>query len=259
MKKIFAMAAIALFMVSCSDDDSNSTQTNVKLTKVIETDMEGTLTSTLIYNGNKLVQINSSDGTKNIITYTGDLITEETFTGPSNEIIWKYIYQYNSQNQLVTYYELDYEDSYNTKTTYVHNSNGSISFTEYDSEDFDLNSFTEKSAEGTITDDTYINKMFSPNGTVTYIDTYSYTYDGKNYPLKGITGYDKIGFAGTDGGKKHGIQNVISQSYTPQGSTQAVVETTTTYTYNGDNFPLTQVETSVGNPQSNTTTQYIYE
>jgi len=250
------MAAIALFMMtSCSDDDSNSTneQTASKLTKVTVTDIDGSFTSTLSYNGNKLATIIDSDGTKNTITYTGDLVTQWVATDSSNELLWKDIYQYNSQNQLVNFYELDYEEFLHTKTTYVHNADGTISYTEYASGSDDLNSFTEKSIEGILTATT-----MSIVHEDDFTEQYTYAFDGKNSPFKGITGFDKIGFAGTDGSTKYYIENVTSQSWAHSGATP-VVENTTTYTYNAANYPTKEVVTNVANPTQISTTEYLYE
>jgi len=255
MKKIFAMAAIALFMVSCSDDDSNSTQTNTKLTKVVVTDSDGVVTSNLTYDGNKLIEINSSDNEKQVITYTGNLVTEWKTFDADNQMIDKEIYQYNAQNQLVAYYELYYDavqGNEGYKTTYTHSSNGTISFTEYSGDDVDdLNSFTEKSAEGTITDTTLTTIYNTGEDT----EVVTYTFDGKNNPLKNVTGMDKIGFAGTYGSKKFNIENVVSQTYSYNGSAP-VVESNTVYTYNSDNFPLTETQTD---DSGTSTIQYTYE
>lgn len=256
MKKIFAMAAIALFMVSCTDDDSNSTQTGTKLIKVTETDSDGTLISNLTYDGNKLTEINSNDGEKSVLTYTGNLITEWKTYDADNQLIYKDTYQYNSQNQLVTYIEFSYDaefgdDAY--KTTYVHNSNGTISFTEYYSDDLDNpDSFTQD-ATGTITDTTLTTIYDMGEDT----EVYTYTFDGKNNPMKTITGMDKIAFADTMGSKKFYTENVVSQSSSWNGSA-SVLESTSVYTYNSANYPLTQTETQAGG-SSTTTTQYVYE
>lgn len=258
MKKIFAMAAIALFMVSCSDDDSNSTQTSGKLVKVISTDSEGALTSNLTYDGNKLKEINDTDGEKQVITYTGNLVTEWKYYDTNNQLTSKDIYQYNSQNQLVTYYELYYDAEFGDeayKTTYVHNANGSISFTEYYSDNADdLNSFTEIDATGTITETTLTTIYNSGEDT----EVYTYTFDGKNNPLKNITGMEKIAFANTMGTTKFYTENVLTQA-SSWNSGASVVESTYTYTYNSSNFPLTEVETNATNPDANSTIQYIYE
>jgi hypothetical protein len=253
MKKILAMAAIALFMVSCSDDDSNSNQADTKLTKVVTTDSDGALTSTLTYNGNKLTEINSTDGEKSTFTYDGNLITEWKTFDADNQLISKDTYEYNSQNQLITYYEFYYDadGTEGYKTTYVYNSNGSIAFTEYSGDVDDLNSFTEQTSTGVITDTTLTTTYDMGEDT----ETVTYTFDGKNSPVKNITGMDKIGFAGTYGTKKFNKENVVSQSYSYNGSA-AVIESTTVYTYNSASFPLTETMTD---DSGTSTTTYTYE
>jgi hypothetical protein len=256
MKKILAMAAIALFMVSCTDDDSNSTQTGTKLVKVTETDSDGSYISNLTYDGNKLIEINSNDGEKSVITYTGDLVTEWKTYDADNELIYKDTYEYNSQNQLVTYIEFSYDADFGDdvyKTTYVHNANGTISFTEYYSDNLDNpDSFTQD-ATGTITETTLTTIYDMGEDT----EVYTYTFDGKNNPLKAITGMDKIAFANTMGTTKFYNENVVSQSSSWNGGT-SVLGSTTVYTYNAANYPLTQTETQADGSYTSTTT-YTYE
>lgn len=260
MKKVFAMAAVALFMMtSCSDDDStsNSTQTGTKLIKVVETDSEGDFISNLTYDGNKLIEINTNDGEKSVITYTGNLITEWKAFDADNQLLYKDIYEYNSQNQLVAYYEISYDTEFGDdvyKTSYVHNSNGTISFTEYYSDNIDdLDTFTEEIATGTITETT-LTAIYNMGEDT---EVYTYTFDGKNNPLKTITGMDKIAFANTMGSTKFYTENVVTQSSSWNGGA-TVLESTTVYTYNAANYPLTQTETQADGSYTSTT-HYTYE
>ncbi len=259
MKKVLTMAAVALFMMtSCSDDDSNSTnnpETAILPTKLIETNPDGEVTMTFSYDGTKLTGVNRNDGSNDVFTYTGDLVTElKSYQG--DILMYKELFQYNTQNQLVAYYVFDYDSEDYSKYAYVHNSNGTIAYKEYNGSSENPADFTELTAEGVITDTTLTTTYIY--GTTTETDVLTYTYDGKNSPMRNITGFDKIGFAGTDGSLKNYFENVVSQSYTTFGGTQPVLERVTTYTYNADNFPLTETEKDTDN-NIITDTQYFYE
>ena len=96
------MAAIALFMVSCSDDDSNSTnqENAVLVKKMIDTDEDGTYTSILTYDGNKIISMVGTDGSTTEYTYTNGLLSKEETTYDS-AIYEKTTYEYNSNNKFL--------------------------------------------------------------------------------------------------------------------------------------------------------------
>ena len=97
MKKIFTLAAIALFtLASCSDNDATPTtpeENVVLLKKTIENDVDGDFTTTYAYDGTKLTGINYSDGTYDAITYTGDLITQWVEYYEDGSTHTKFIYE----------------------------------------------------------------------------------------------------------------------------------------------------------------------
>ena len=80
--------------------------------------------------------------------------------------------------------------------------------------------------------------------------TRNYTYDDKNSPYKNIAGFEVIALAHGFGG----INNMIFDDR--EGSD--MYDTTFTYTYNADNYPLTSTSSSPQGAEA-TTIQYFYE
>lgn len=263
MKKIFAMAAIALFiMTSCSNDSSSSNNNNnntdaVLLKKIVDTDEDGTYTSTFTYNGTKLNRIDNSDGSYEVYSYTDeglggltyDLILSVKSYDSDNEVTEEVSYLYNTENKLAQATWLYYGGSNLEAQTikYTHNSDNTITW-----EDYGATSHVIESGK------IYQNK-FETNAAAfdpwpAHINTSTYTYDGKNNPWKNITGYDKIYFAGTEEGLTWS-QNITSEVYS---NTLGVNQnySTTTYTYNSDNYPVTSEENESGYVIN---TQYFYE
>jgi hypothetical protein len=79
----------------------------------------------------------------------------------------------------------------------------------------------------------------------------TYQYDDKNNPFKNMVGFDKIAFAnGTASGINHNM-TLLTENF--GGST---INTTTTFTYNTANYPVTSSEDYDGEI---TTSEYFYE
>lgn len=236
---MFCFLAIgAMTLTSCSSDDNGGSGT-ILLKKTIETFDDGsTMTSTATYDGTKIKKITTDQGFTLDFTYTGNLITkmEYKFIGV---LFQTDIYSYDANENLTSYVRLEHEDGLGAKEVYVHNPDGTISVTAYSG---DLTSQTTLDGTGTIT--------FLANGevdsiTTTYSDDHTYTYDNKNNPFKNVTGYGKISWVDTEAA---GIMHNITLDDTS-------FDTTTTYTYNGNDFPATATETYDG---EQTTTEFFY-
>jgi hypothetical protein len=248
MKKVLAMAAVALFMMtSCSDDDStpnngNPSENVVLVKKMIEVFDGETITSTFTYNGTKIVKISGSDDSEDIFEYTGDLITRRTYT--QGDFTQTDKYTYNSDNTLKTHVMLlDDGYEYGEKQEFTHNQDGTITVLTYRG---DFESQTELHTTTIITmnngnivknDTTY---SFAGNSPYSI----SYTFDNKNVPFKNVTGYQAIAFTELEGG----VNNVLTGSFDGFDSFE--------YTYNSNNYPET--ETAI-DPVGNYETQYFYE
>jgi len=257
MKKIFTLAAIALFtLASCSDNDATPTtpeENVVLLKKTIENDVDGDFTTTYAYDGTKLTGINYSDGTYDAITYTGDLITQWVEYYEDGSTHTKFIYEYNSQQKLKSFYWLDYEYDTFTKYDYTYLPNGSISYTV---------SYSDDEVTFNIPGD---GGMIYPNRVEEYITddipepyTYAYnnTYDDKNNPLKNVTGFEKINFAGTDEGTNFGHNITIIKATNSNGNSEQTLFTCS-YVYNPEGYPVSS--TGIYNGTDITETQYFYE
>lgn len=272
MKKIiYFFSALVLLLNSCSHDiepnmppsdnptnPSNPT-TSVLLKKMIQTDSDGfTNTLNFTYSGNKLVKITySEDNTYEVFTYNGDLIAKSESFDSSNNMIDTFTYVYNVDGNLIEAKWLDYVNGNDasTKFLYTHNADGTISYQQFNG---DTNSQTTFYRDGKI----YANKFeenvpADPGYYPDHVVTHTFTYDGKNQPTKNITGHGKIWFAFSDSGTNF-QNNVTSNVHTNTlGLYQPM--TTTSYTYNNLDYPITQTETSSSDPTDVTTTQYFYE
>lgn len=252
MKKMIAMAFVAItMMTSCSDDDSSNTNNNPDpngplLTKLIETYDGETYTINFNYNGNKLTGYTADGGFEMEFTYAGDKITKmEAFE--EGNLVNEHIYEYHPDGKLAKHIEINYFDGnvYGTKTLFNHNSDSTVYIAIFSGDDT-----TQTTAEGTGT-------INIANGNIESVSIvteggdeweYTYTYDNKHNPFKNVTGYEILMFSDLQGG----VNNVTSETDTEWGD-----EMTTTYTYNNEGYPVTSSDTWDGEPDGDY--QYFYE
>lgn len=258
MRKIIFLSIVSfLLLQSCSSSDTSSTSSSLILVKkIIETNPDGVFTTNCTYSGNKIVTgtfTGIGNGTSltrvGNYTYSGDLITKvEIFE--NNNLIEKSNYNYNSDNRLASFIELDYTLGIGKRMTYSYNPDGSISSTGYSGDLVSQNTLVSNNAI------TFSNGEVSSHiehiGSVT--KTLTFTYDNNNCPFKNVLGFDKISYAviGTFTSEiSHNlIQIVRVQNGAPNYTTDFQ------YTYNSNNFPLTKSETFGG--ITNQTSQYFY-
>lgn len=246
MKKNILLLSVVALLTSCSGDDNSTVDPNgILLKKVIYNGAE-ILTEEYTYNGNKIVKMVSSEGELENYTYTGNLISKSEYFEDGVLSVTNY-YEYNSDNQLIRYIELEGGTGY--KETYSYNGDGTISVVEYTG---DLVSQT--TVQGTavlyIQNDEIIKKTESHSGGV---DEDTYTYDSTNSPFKNVLGYDKIMISSSfvEEGISH---NVLTHLFTSTGN--PTDEFSYSYTFNSDNFPTNAIETD-GSGNINTR-QYFY-
>ena len=250
MKKMIAMAFVAItMMTSCSDDDSSNTNnpdpSGPLLTKMIETYGDDSYTINYHYDGNKLTDITGEDGGGTQLTYSGNKLTKMESFSSDGELEMKELFEYHPDGKLAstissTYFGFELPTS---KTVYTHNSNGTISFEVYLGDEM---SQTELSKTGTI---------IMENGNVVEINyesdgeewTDTFTYDDKNAPLKNIHAYDVIALT-----SNMGINNVLTAHYEEDD-----IQETSTYTYNADGYPVTSTDTWEGEFDGDY--EYFYE
>lgn len=237
MKKLALLLSVfALTFTSCSsggDDSSETTDPNAVLPKkVVSEDVDGEFTDNFFYNGTKLTKIESTDGQKSVFTYTGDLITKvETFY--DGELDLTELYSYDSSGRLISY-TTNYSDFFSNQETYVHNANGTISFTR--TEDGEVYSTGVFTMVGNDILNVVSNYDFGFGPVTT---TNSYTYDTKFTPFKNITGYKWYAFAGSENVGSGFDHNVLTFTDSETSSNNV----SSTYTYNALNFPVSNTYT----------------
>jgi hypothetical protein len=226
--------------------------TTVRVKKITDTDADGTVSTTeYFYTGNKISYLVDSDGIRVNYFYEGDLIVrEESYQG--TELVEKVFYTYDGSSNLVTYISLDLVDDIGSRITYVHNSNGTISFQEYSG---DTTTQEDLENNGTISNTRYIENGINPITSEPQVFTNTFTYDTKNNPFKNVVGYSKIYFADSFEALNFN-NNLLSHSEQIDSDAPYVFETLT-YTYNAGNYP-TKIIHNDGSGMENYTEDIIY-
>jgi len=242
MKKLVYLFSFAAVLTACTgnDNDGPSATEDFLIKKIVFNDGETSNTSKISYNGHKITGTTDSDGTHTVVTYTGDLITKwEYFYG--NAIFERETFEYNAQGELTAYTDIEFEDGFGERFEYAHNSDGTISFDRFYG---DANAQETFEYSGRI----YANKLeqYSTDPDMP-TSTTNYVFDSKNNPFMNITGYGKIAFAA--GESLNYMNNVVEERF------DGVVYTTSTFTYNSNDFPVTETENEEGETY---TTKYFY-
>lgn len=229
MKNKFLLVVIGLttfLFNSCSNEDNQNETTNtVLLKKIVQTNPQGTITSDAYYSGNKIINEISSNGYEGKYYYTGDLITK--FERLQNNILKEsYIYSYNSSGKVISC-NVNIVGNYTGTLTINYNNDGSINYNTA----FTYSSSTvveNKSYTATILNNEIA--TFTENGSNI---VYTYTYDSKKSARKNILGFDKIYLANIES-IIGCYQNVI------QVKRNNIIKKTSIYTYNTEEYPLTE-------------------
>lgn len=252
MKKVLAMAAVALFMVSCSDDSSDSTNngSDLVLVKKMIDNFDGELTTSILtYDGNKLLSLVSDDDTHTDYIYeNGLLVREEAFDG--TEMYNKVAYFYDSNNKLSSSIDTSFSgegESSAAKNVYTYNSNGTISVTIYTG-DKDAQSQLYGTGIVTLTNGNITKYAF------TYADgsageTVISTFDDKNSPFKNTFAEDVMTLAMLEGGSTN---NMLTNDHPGTD-----YDFTSTYIYNDAGYPTK--ETNYWSGTLDYETQFFYE
>lgn len=254
MKKLLYLFTTSLLVLtSCSkdDNDSSSPVSSILVKKIIDIDIDGSSsTRNYEYNGNKIVSM-TEDGLLYKYTYTGDYITkiEEFDTEGKVDITTEYSY---TNGKLTTSIEKNTGAKYYYKTTYVHNTDGTVSYDNFRG-NVETGIEQEYGATGkyTLKDGNMLKLEVSYYGDE---NAYVYEYDNKNHPLKNVTG---LGLLLDD---ETLVNNLVKETAT-LGSGDKLSTSITTYTYKYDvnNYPTEKVENyQSGDFVSTQTTQYAY-
>ena len=274
------VSIVALSIISCSKDDSlveTSSESVILPKRIVETttntNTTNIITSTLKYNGNKLLEINYPDE-KILLTYTGDLITKIVSYRRAT-ILFTTEYQYEN-NKLKTV--INTEDSNpsfisKTKTIYIHNTDGTILEEEYNiNSTTGIETKTNRSSLNTYANGNLVKTIYTAIYTSTTTDsnitTINYEYDVKNNPYKNILGFsqllDSLQFL-------INLNNATKRTSFSQSTTNGTVNppstptfTNYTFLYNSNNYATEEkynFSTFSNNVETikTITTQYFYE
>jgi hypothetical protein len=279
IKKTIAIALVALGLQlslnSCSKDDSPAPQPTptpalVLPKKVINTNGNKT-TATIAYNGNKIVEINStrtgedSGTSKRVYTYTGDLITK--VTEYDNGVLSDQTDYTYENNKLKSYVLIEEGGQYKSKGVYIYNPDGTVTKESYSIDiatGVETNNDRDKVmtfANGNLVKQVELRNYYDSNGVLVSTSKYTetYEYDTKNSPFKNILGFN-IYFddpyemtQANNMTKRTVLQESINNGQAQEPSTQIY---TRTYEYNSNGYPIKEE----GDVQSDSgITQFFYE
>lgn len=246
MKKFFALAATALFILtSCSSDDAQPTNpgTNpdegVLLKKSIETGPDGVITAIYNYEGTKLLNITYSDGSKDVYTYDSfmNVISDIEEYDENNNLVASSSFTYDGFGRLISMHDSVWA------TTYTYNEDGTISFTR--GQNFQY---------GVIYDNKVSTYTVHPWGGSDTMLWDNYEYDDKNDPLKNVMGMDRLAIA--YGYPKHFGNNLTNNYTTREDGSFNQQLYTASFTYNSQGYPVTEHRDDLGYISD---FQYFYE
>lgn len=248
MKKLALVYSVFLLILSsCSKSDTpQPVQSSIILPKkMVSTESGRTITDVLSYVGNKLITKASDDGSKEIYTYTGNLITKIEFSNSSNVVNETSNYSYS--NGRLAFETFVYSSIVET-INYTYNSDGSVSFVKTSLDSKTNNTATFYSGKYTYLNGNLVKKEVESNSGD--LSTTIYEYDVKNSFDKNIEGFSLLmGYEET-----MSVNNCIKFTKNYVGNATPYIQTNQ-YTYNSDNYPVTVVAVA---PYFSHTVQYLY-
>ncbi|WP_264560477.1 hypothetical protein [Flavobacterium sp. N2270] len=239
MNKILCLfSAIALFLTSCTGEDSpSSVAIPTLLKKMILTYDDGSvLESDYFYTDTKLDSIVKSSGEFERYTYTGDLISRIEYTQNGTSNYSEYIIEYNGSEEVLSTIDLFHTSSPSgIKTIYTYNNDGTISFDAYSGDLFIQNIFF-KSGKYFFGANNEIIKVEEYNDNGDLLAEINITHDVLNSPYKNILGYNKLFNRYTQAK----FSNVLTSEWNYTGSPTSSVSSV--YQYSSSGFPTSMVE-----------------
>ena len=225
-KKLLLLAITATFLVSCSSDDSPSTPASGPLVKTMIIDnanpADDDYKLLFTYSGDKLLNVKDSGVLIEQFIYTGDKLTRINHPEDNTYILIEYS---GDQVSKFTEYDPDFDEATKTVVTY---SGNTFTRTLYDG---DLTTQTNliltevcTVQNGNISQ--YTRTSFGTSNTETV------TYDTKNNPFKNISNYAVFQVLNLE------IDGNLNNETT---SSTFGINYTVNFTYNADNYPLTEM------------------
>ncbi|WP_394758645.1 hypothetical protein [Flavobacterium sp.] len=253
MKRIvLILSIVTLAFTSCSKSEDDSVQSvdsnNILLKKSISANGSSSSTLEYVYSDNKLLRININSGSYITHTYTGDLITRGAQYN-NNVLSVETIYEYDSNNKMISAKSLSYDNLIASKIVYNYNLDGTIQYEVYRGNFSSQNTLSGTGKMWLNSDSEIFKKEEYQNGVLTYRK--ENTFDTGNSVFKNVTGFDKLFLS--DSGKK---RNLIS-SQTHDSNNVLVTGYSDVVTYNQNNYPTSAIRTL--RTGSTSTIQYFYE
>ncbi len=270
MKKIFTLTiALSLFLISCTSNESEvSSEVGLLCVQKVQKNSSGTTIreTNFNYNGNKIVNAITNFNNsiiENKYYYTEDLITKID-SYENNILLITHNFTYNSQQNLIQHVLIDHLNNEGSKFVYNYINDMSITEYIYEGDLLNQNQLTQTASilltktNGEIT--TFRHQV---NGS-SYSSVSNFFYDSKNNYMKNVLGYGKLTLlAGTNYSwetYKHDSnycsQNVTQlQSSTISGNQRNI---NSLYTYNSNNYPISETETHTLGATSYTNNYWYY-
>ena len=254
MKKMIAMAFVAItMMTSCSDDDSSNTNDPEEFgllpKQITYTYGNGDVsTTTYNYDGNKITGYTATGGYDVDYTYTNGFLTK-IVTHMDSDFIGETTFTYDDNNKLATRVTMnpDGDGMFAMKIVYTHNNDGTITLTYFSGDEEEqtesLGSNLITMENGNITSIT----LYELDGSVNY--TTYFTFDNKYSAFKNVFANDILVLSEGRGG----VNNILTSILSPFPDHVLSSE----YTYNSEDLPVTQ--TMFDDGEMDTQIEYTYE
>lgn len=227
MKKILCLFAFStLFLSSCSSDSSSPTASG-PLVKTLMIDnanpADDDFNLLFTYSGDKLINVKDAGSVIDQYIYSGDKLTRVNYPQDNTYVVIEYA---GNQVTKFTEYDPDFDSATKTLVTYSGNT------------------FTRTVYDGDLASQTVLNYTevcTVQNGNITQLSrtsafgstvTETYTYDTKNNPFKNISNFSVFQVLDIDIDGNANNQTAINYLGNPY---------TISFTYNADNYPLTEL------------------
>jgi hypothetical protein len=225
-KKLWLLAITATFLVSCSSEDSTNTTASGPLVKTMIIDSanpaDDDYNLLFTYSGDKLKTVKDSGVLIEQYIYTGDKLTRINHPEDNTYIVIEYT---GDQVSKFTEYEPDFDSATKTVVTY---SGNTFTRTVYDG-DMTIQSDLILTEVCTVQNGNLTQYTRTSFGTST---TETVSYDTKNNPFKNISNYEIFQVLNLD------IDGNLNNE---TASSTFGINYTINYTYNSDNYPLTEL------------------
>jgi hypothetical protein len=234
MKKNFYLLSIILIIfTSCSSDnnDSSNLQEPVLVKEIAVTYNGITNKQKIEYNGNKILSNTWQGGFKTNYTYTGDVITKVEEVDPYGRLTSAIEYKYTN-GKIYSFTSINYEfgREYKRLVKYVHNTDGTVSYQEFNINPLTGDEEGEKTTSGKYfyKDGNRVKEEFYVDSVLQYTTIYEFDTKYDNY--KNILGYNLL----LD--LMPSVNNIIKITTIPKSGVTS--EAINSFEYNSKGYPV---------------------